>query len=51
MGADQMLLDSDLPHSEGMTEPHDWLKQVADLYPARDVAQMIGKNIYGLLGQ
>jgi len=51
MGADHILFGSDYPHPEGMAEPLSWLRQVADLYPARDVAQMMGENLYGLLGR
>ena len=42
---------SDRPHPEGKAEPLNWLKQVADLSRARDVAQMMGENLYGLLGR
>jgi hypothetical protein len=45
------LFGSDHSHPEGMAEPLSWLKQVADLYPTRDVAQMMGENLYGLLGR
>jgi predicted TIM-barrel fold metal-dependent hydrolase len=51
MGADHILFGSDYPHPEGITEPPSWLKQVAALYPTRDVAQMMGENLYGLLGR
>jgi predicted TIM-barrel fold metal-dependent hydrolase len=51
MGADHILFGSDYPHPEGMAEPLNWLGQVADRYPARDVAQMMGENLYGLLGR
>ena len=51
MGADHILFGSDYPHPEGITEPLSWLKQVAALYPTRDVAQMMGENLYGLLGR
>jgi predicted TIM-barrel fold metal-dependent hydrolase len=51
MGADHILFGSDYPHPEGMAVPLNWLGQVADRCPARDVAQMMGENLYGLLGQ
>jgi predicted TIM-barrel fold metal-dependent hydrolase len=51
MGANQILFGSDYPHPEGMAEPLSCLKQAADLCPTRDVAQMMGENLYGLLGR
>jgi hypothetical protein len=33
-----------------MAEPLSWLKQIGDSYPDRDVAKMMGENLYGLLG-
>jgi predicted TIM-barrel fold metal-dependent hydrolase len=46
-GADYILFGSDYPHLERMAEPLSWLKQVADFYPARDVAQLMDENLYG----
>jgi hypothetical protein len=51
MGTDHILRGSDHSHPDGMAEPLSWLKQVADLYPTRDVAQMTGENLYGLMGR
>jgi predicted TIM-barrel fold metal-dependent hydrolase len=51
MGADHILFGSDYPHPEGMAEPLSWLNLIGDLYPARDVVQMMGENLYGLLGR
>jgi hypothetical protein len=46
---DHILFGSDYPRSEGMAEPLSWLKQVADLCRTRDVARIMGENLYGLL--
>jgi predicted TIM-barrel fold metal-dependent hydrolase len=50
MSPEHILFGSDYPHPEGMAEPLNWLKQIGDHYPARDVAKMMGENLYGLLG-
>jgi predicted TIM-barrel fold metal-dependent hydrolase len=50
MSPDHILFGSDYPHPEGMAEPLSWLEQISDHYPARDVAKMMGENLYGLLG-
>jgi predicted TIM-barrel fold metal-dependent hydrolase len=50
MSPDHILFGSDYPHPEGMAEPLSWLKQIGDSYPDRDVAKMMGENLYGLLG-
>ena len=51
MGADHILFGSDYPHPEGMADALNWLKQVAGFYSARDVAQLLYENPYGLLGR
>jgi predicted TIM-barrel fold metal-dependent hydrolase len=50
MSPDHILFGSDYPHPEGMADPLSWLKQIGDSYPDRDVAKMMGENLYGLLG-
>ena len=49
MGTDHILFGSDYSHPEGTAEPLSWLKRVADLYPTRGLAQMMGENL--LLGR
>jgi hypothetical protein len=51
MGADHILFGSHSPHPECTAEPLNWLKQIADFYPARDEAQLMDENLYGLLGR
>jgi hypothetical protein len=45
MGANHILFGSDYPHPEGMADALNWLKQVADLHSARDVAQLLDENL------
>jgi predicted TIM-barrel fold metal-dependent hydrolase len=46
---DHILFGSDYPHPEGITEPLHWVKNIRDRYSTRDVAKMMGENLYGLM--
>ena len=50
MTPDHILFGSDYPHPEGISEPLHWIKNIGSRYSARDVAKMMGENLYGLLG-
>jgi predicted TIM-barrel fold metal-dependent hydrolase len=50
MTPEHILFGSDYPHPEGMTEPLSWVKTIGDRYSEREVAKMMGENLYGLLG-
>ncbi|WP_281690104.1 amidohydrolase family protein [Pseudonocardia thermophila] len=49
MGADHVLLGSDYPHPEGVTEPRDFLDLLEGL-PESDVRLILRDNLAGLLG-
>jgi predicted TIM-barrel fold metal-dependent hydrolase len=50
MSPDHILFGSDYPHPEGITEPLQWVKNISDHYSTRDVAKMMGENLFGLMG-
>jgi predicted TIM-barrel fold metal-dependent hydrolase len=50
MSPEHILFGSDYPHPEGMADPLNWAKEMGELFPATDVAKMMGGNMYGLLG-
>jgi predicted TIM-barrel fold metal-dependent hydrolase len=49
IGADRVLFGSDYPHAEGLANPADFAKGLADLGEA-DTAKIMGGNLAGLVG-
>jgi len=45
-----VLFGSDYPHPEGLDAPVEWSKGIADLFSAEDVRNIMGGNMYRLLG-
>jgi len=50
LGAEHILFGSDYPHPEGLDAPVEWSKGIADLFSAEDVRNIMGGNMYRLLG-
>ena len=49
LGSDHVLFGSDYPHPEGLDAPVEWSKTIVDLFPAEDVRNIMGGNMYRLL--
>ncbi|WP_163765725.1 amidohydrolase family protein [Mycolicibacterium parafortuitum] len=49
LGADRVMFGSDYPHPEGLAEPAEFVKELADL-PADTTARVMGGNLKELIG-
>ena len=49
LGADRVMFGSDYPHPEGLAEPTDFVKELANL-PAATTARVMGGNLKELIG-
>jgi predicted TIM-barrel fold metal-dependent hydrolase len=49
LGADRVMFGSDFPHPEGLAEPAEFVKELANL-PADTTARVMGRNLKELIG-
>ena len=49
LGADRVMFGSDFPHPEGLAEPAEFVRELANL-PADTTAQVMGRNLKQLIG-